>query len=102
MEVLTMEVIMSQTTGVFTSREVQDMVDLRVDKAAEEIGYATGMLIMELLNKSPTFDNAASHADVFHSLRRVRDVVRGRSGKVAADSFTQAVRFMLDLTHRRR
>ncbi len=96
-----MEVIMNPTTGGFTSREVQDMVDLRVDKAAEEIGYATGMLIMELLKTSPMLDNPAGHADVFHGLRRVRDAVTGRSGKVAADSFTQAVRFMLDLTRRR-
>lgn len=76
-----MEVIMNPTTGGFTSREVQDMVDLRVDKAAEEIGYATGMLIMELLKTSPMLDNPAGHADVFHGLRRVRDAVTGRSGK---------------------
>ena len=97
-----MEVIMNQANSGLTSREAQDMIDLRLDKAAEEIGYATGMLIMELLSKSPTLDNPAGHADVFHGLRRVRDVVIGRSGKVAADSFTEAVRFMLDLTRRTR
>ncbi len=92
---------MEERRATFTAREANALMDMRLDKAAEEIGYATGMLIMELLKTSPMLDNPAGHADVFHGLRRVRDAVTGRSGKVAADSFTQAVRLMLDLTRRR-
>jgi hypothetical protein len=83
-----------------TTREVQALMDWRLDKAAEEIGYATGMLIMALLSNPPTRENHAGYAEAVRDLKRIRNVVTGRCGKLATDSFTQGVRFMLDSTRR--
>jgi len=57
------------------------MVDLRVDKAAEEIGIRDWHADYGAPKQVADVRQRASHADVFHSLRRVRDVVRGRSAK---------------------
>ncbi len=83
-----------------TTREVQTLMDFRLDKAAEEIGYATGMLMMALLSNPPTREKQADYVDAVRDLKRIRNVVTGRCGKLATDGFTQGVRFMLDSTRR--
>lgn len=87
---------MEERRATFTAREANALMDIRLDKAAEEIGYATGMLVMALLAKPPKPDDPTTHAPVFRRLKFVRDVVAGRSGKVGAGAFIEAVRFMLE------
>ncbi|HKQ24831.1 MAG TPA: hypothetical protein VJT81_10360 [Burkholderiales bacterium] len=91
---------MNEPNPGLTAREVQALMDLRLDKAAEEIGYAAGMLMMALLSNPPTRENQAGYADAVRDLKRLRNVVTGRCGKLATDGFTQGVRFMLDSARR--
>ncbi len=60
---------MNEANGGLTTREVQGLMDLRLDKAAEEIGYATGMLMMALLSNPPTRENKAGYADAVRELQ---------------------------------
>lgn len=86
---------MSETNGGLSTEELREWLDLRLDQAAEEIGYATGMMVMSLLARLPTADDPEGHFTAFPGLQRVTDVLESRFARMAADGFSEAVRFRL-------
>ena len=88
---------MSEPKGGLSREEMQEWFDLRLDQAAEEIGYATGMMVMSLLEKLPTNDDPEAHIKAFPGLQRFTDVLENRFGRMAADGFSEAVRFRLPI-----
>lgn len=97
MGVLMGEVIMSEARSTLTAREAEALIDLRLDKAAQEIGFTTGMMVMSLLATMPTPEDPKAHLKVIPGLQRITDVVKRRFAREAAAGFTEAVRFSLSL-----
>jgi hypothetical protein len=88
-------VIMSKAQSELSTKEMQEWMDLRLDEAAEEIGYATGMMVMSLLANLPTAHDPEAHIKAFPGLQRFTDVLENRFARMAADGFAEAVRFRL-------
>lgn len=86
---------MSEAMGGLSTKEMQEWVDLRLDHASEEIGYATGVMVMSLLATLPTADDPDAHINAFPGLQRFTDVLENRFARMAADGFSEAVRFRL-------
>lgn len=78
-----------------SKEELEVWLDPRLDKAAEEIGYAIGMMIMSLLAKLPTPEDPDTHSRALPGLQRITAALEGRFARMAADGFTEAVRFLL-------
>lgn len=74
---------------------MREWLDLRLDQAAEEIGYATGMMVMSLLAKMPTPESPEAHMRPIPGLLRITDALDGRFAGMARDGLTEAVRFLL-------
>jgi hypothetical protein len=91
------EVIMSKAMGGLSTKEMQEWVDLRLDQASEEVGYATGMMVMSLLANLPTADDPDAHIKAFPGLQRFKEVLENRFARMAADGFAEAVRFRLPI-----
>ena len=89
------EVGVSEAKAGLSTQEMQEWVDLRLDQASEEIGYATGMMVMSLLANLPTADDPDAHIKAFPGLQRFTDVLENRFARMAADGFSEAVRFRL-------
>ena len=68
-----------------------------MDKAAQEIGFSTGMMVMSLLAKVPSPEDPEAHLKAIPDLQRITDVVKRRFAREAAASFTEAVRFSISL-----
>jgi len=68
-----------------------------MDKAAQEIGFSTGMMVMSLLAKMPSPEDPEAHLKAIPDLQRITDVVKRRFAREAAASFTEAVRFSISL-----
>ena len=86
---------MRKANATLSTKEIQEWVDLRLDQAAEEIGYATGMMVMSLLAKMPTREDPEAHIKTFPGLQRFTDALESRFARMAADGFSEAVRFRL-------
>ena len=70
-------------------------MDLRLDKAAQEIGFATGMMVMSLFARMPSPEDPEAHMKAIPGLLRTTDALDGRFARMSADGFTEAVRFMV-------
>ncbi len=86
---------MSEAKAGLSTQEMQEWVDLRLDQASEEVGYATGMMVMSLLANLPTAEDPEAHIKAFPGLQRFTDVLENRFARMAADGFSEAVRFRL-------
>ena len=93
---------MSEARGELSTEEMQEWLDLRLDKAAEEIGFATGMMVMSLLAKMPTPADPDAHLRAIPGLQRITDVMEGRFSRMSADGFTEAIRFLLPVVRHKR
>ena len=92
---------MSESADGMSTAQMQAWVEQRLDKAAEEIGYAMGLLVVSMLANMPTPDDPEAHLKGFPGLARVTDLLDARVARIAADGFTEAVRALIPVVRPR-
>ena len=85
---------MSESADGMSTAQIHAL-EQRLDKAAEEIGYAMGLMVVSMLANMPTPDDPEAHLKGFPGLARVTDLLDARVARIAADGFTEAVRALI-------
>ena len=93
---------MDESATGMSSEAMQQLWERRLDKAAEEIGYAMGLMVISVLANMPTPEDPEAHLKAFPGLSSVTDTLEARLARVAADGFTEAVRALIPVIRPRR
>ena len=86
---------MRESVDKMSAEEMQAWVERRLDKAAEEIGYAMGLMVVSMFANRPTPEDPEAHLKGFPGIPRLTDLLDARVARIAADGFTEAVRALI-------